>query len=233
MATAAAPIVAIPGTMCDARLWHRLLPHLPGVAWRHLAIPDGPDVDSLVSALAASLPAAPVDVFGFSLGGYLAAALACRDPARVRRLFICSNSPRALPEGELRQRRQLLAWLERGDYQGLSDHKVAQMVSADSLADPAIGQCMKAMDASLGPAVLAQQLRATTERPDLQAALATLPMPVWLCFGAADGLVNRDWVHALQRQAPRTVVHEVPGAGHMLPLEAPQPLARLVARWSA
>ncbi|MBT0962567.1 alpha/beta fold hydrolase [Denitromonas iodatirespirans] len=227
------PIVALPGTMCDARLWHRLLPHLPGVAWQHLPIPDGPDIDHLVSALAESLPAGPVNLFGFSLGGYLAAALACRLPGRIGSLFICANSPCALPERELRQRQQLLAWLKRGGYQGLSDHKVAQMVSPASLADPAIGQCMKAMDASLGLAVLEQQLRATTERPDLCSALSALSIPVWMAFGAEDALVDRRWVQDLQVRAPRTVVHEVPGAGHMLPLEAPQALARLVARWSA
>ncbi|MCZ4303260.1 alpha/beta hydrolase [Zoogloeaceae bacterium G21618-S1] len=231
--TSAVPIVAIPGTMCDARLWHRLLPHLPGVPWVHLPIPDDPDIDRLVSALAASLPAGRVNLFGFSLGGYLAAALACRYPARVDGLFICGNSPRALPDSEIRQRQQLLVWLARGGYQGLSDHKIAQMVSNASRADQAIGQCMKDMDAGLGQAVLAQQLGATTERPDLLAAVAALPCSVWMAFGEEDGLVNRNWVRALQTRAPRTVVHEVPGAGHMLPLEAPEVLAGLVTRWLA
>lgn len=217
--------------MCDARLWHRLLPQLPGVDWRHVPIPDGPDVDYLVAALYEALPAEPVNLFGFSLGGYLAAALACRHPARVARLFICSNSPCALPESETRQRRQLLAWLTRGGYQGLSDQKIAQMMSARSLADPAIGQCMKDMDAALGLAVLAQQLRATSERADLLAGVSALRCPVWLGFGEEDGLVNRGWISQLQAAAPAHAVHMVPGAGHMLPLEAPQALAGLVTRW--
>ena len=231
--TAARAVIAIPGTMCDARLWHRLPPHLPGVDWRHVPIPDGPDIDHLVTALHAALPAGSVNLFGFSLGGYLAAALACRYPERVARLFICSNSPCALPESETRQRRQLLAWLTRGGYQGLSDQKIAQMVAERSLADPAIGQCMKDMDATLGLDVLVQQLQASSDRADLLAGVSALCCPVWLGFGEADGLVNRGWIRQFQDAAPAHAVHTVPGAGHMLPLEAPQALARLVARWLA
>lgn len=226
------PIVyALPGTMCDARLWQRLLPQLPGVQWRHLPIPHDHSLDGLVVSLLDQLPVEPVNLLGFSLGGYLAALLTCRAPQRVARLMVCANSPRALPTEEIGQRQQLLNWVQKHGYQGLGDRKVAQMVSAENLADAGIGALMKAMDASLGEAALVQQLRTTTERQDLQAPLAGLAQPVHLVYGDQDRLVSRPWVEALAGMRPDFVIREVPGTGHMLPLEAPVATADAIRQW--
>lgn len=226
------PVVyALPGTMCDARLWAWLLPHLPAVQWQHLPIPTGNSLDALVDALLDQLPVEPVNLLGFSLGGYLAARLACRAPARIGRLMLCANSPRALPPEEIRQRQQLLAWVDKHGYQGLSDRKVAQMVAAGRRADAGIGAQMKAMDQSLGQAVLVQQLRATSERQDLLAPLAALALPVHLVFGAEDALVNRPWIATLAESRPDFVIRELAGVGHMLPLEAPAALAEAIRHW--
>lgn len=224
-------VYALPGTMCDARLWQRLLPLLPGVTWQHLPIPTDATLDALTAALLDQLPAAPVNLLGFSLGGYLAALLACRAPERIARLMICANSPRALPAEEVRQRQQLLAWVAQHGYQGLSDRKVAQMLSTTRRADAGIGALMKAMDLSLGRATLEQQLRATSARQDLLAPLAELHMPVHLVFGDQDHLVNRPWMAALAGRRPDFSLCELPGVGHMLPLEAPAALAQAIHRW--
>lgn len=223
----------IPGTMCDERLWRELLPRLPGVVAHHLVIPRGSTVSELVAGLVAQLPDWPVNLFGFSLGGYLASALATAHPDRVRRLFVCSNSPCALPAEELKQRRQLLNWVSRHGYSGISDRKIAAMLGPANRERADIAQTMRAMDAHLGEEALVSQLGATSEREDLGDSLANVPLPITFCFGEYDTLVTRPWLDALRKHRPDTAVHEVPEAGHMLPLEQPEGLAAILDRWIA
>ncbi|SDJ59947.1 alpha/beta fold hydrolase [Microbulbifer yueqingensis] len=225
------PLIMIPGTMCDERLWQALEPQLAPVEPRHLAIPRGDSIQEMLDGLVGGLPQGPVNLLGFSLGGYLAAALACAHPERVARLFVCANTPRALPEAELRQRRQLLDWVSRHGYSGISDRKIAAMVAPANREREDIAATMRAMDAAQGEATLVSQLGATSERADLARPLAELDMPVTFCFGQYDTLVTRDWLAALQRRRPDLRVRELPGAGHMLPLEAPAELAREILAW--
>ena len=225
------PLFMIPGTMCDERLWRDLWPHLQGCEPNHLPIPEGSKVDELVHALLAALPLEPVNLFGFSLGGYLAAALATAHPDRIRRLFICANTPCALPDAEINQRRQLLKWVERHGYGGISERKIAAMLAPENRLMHDIADCMRAMDATLGERTLVAQLTATSIRDDLAQPLGKLEFPVTFCFGQADTLVNRDWLRALQRGNPAIQVQELSGAGHMLPLEAPRALARAIHAW--
>ncbi|MFI2810480.1 alpha/beta fold hydrolase [Microbulbifer zhoushanensis] len=229
--TSQPPLVMIPGTMCDERLWGSLWPQLAPLQPRHQAIPGGDSVATLVRALAAALPDKPVNLLGFSLGGYLAAALACAHPERVARLFICSNTPCALPDTELKQRRQLLNWVSRNGYGGISDRKIAAMLAPENRGRDDIAAIMRAMDASLGEKALVAQLGATSERADLARELADVPIPVTFCFGEHDALVTRGWLDDLQQRRPDVALREVPGAGHMLPLEQPRPLALEIRRW--
>lgn len=225
------PLYLIPGTMCDERLWRYLWPLLEDRQPRHLPIPPGENIAELVEGLVAQLPARPVNLFGFSLGGYLAAALAVAHPERIARLFICANTLRALPETELRQRRQLLDWVERHGYSGISDRKIAAMLAPGNRDRGEIADIMRSMDATLGEKALLSQLRATSERADLADELVALAAPVTFCFGEEDELVNREWLENLQRRRPGLRVTQVPGAGHMLPLERHQALAEEIQLW--
>ena len=221
----------IPGTMCDERLWKDLWLHLQGCQPTHLPIPEASNVDELVNSLLTVLPREPVNLFGFSLGGYLAAALAIAQPDRIRRLFICANTPCALPDAEIKQRRQLLKWVGRHGYSGISDRKIAAMLGPVNRHKNEIADCMRAMDASLGEQTLVAQLSATSIRDDLAQPLGKLELPVTFCFGQADTLVNRDWLRTLQQGHPAIKAQEISGAGHMLPLEAPRALARAIHAW--
>ncbi|SHE88651.1 Pimeloyl-ACP methyl ester carboxylesterase [Microbulbifer donghaiensis] len=225
------PLYLIPGTMCDERLWRYLWPMLEDRRPRHLPIPPGENIAELVEGLLAQLPAAPVNLFGFSLGGYLAAALAVTHPERIARLFICANTLRALPESELRQRRQLLDWVARHGYSGISDRKIAAMLAPANRGRGEIADIMRSMDATLGERALVAQLRATSERADLADGLVDLAAPATFCFGEEDELVNRPWLENLQRRRPGLRVTQIPGAGHMLPLERPQALAAEIRLW--
>jgi pimeloyl-ACP methyl ester carboxylesterase len=225
------PVYFIPGTQCDERLWQWLWPELHGLDCRHLAIPAAVSVAETVELLAAQLPAEPVRLVGFSLGGYLAAALTVALPRRVERLLVCANSASALPNSEIVQRAQLLNAINTFGYRGMSDHKIAQMVAPENLHNSEISDCLKAMDKSLGVEHLTRQLSATSARCDLLNDLAALTKPMVYCYGDQDHLVNAEWLASLQQRNHCVRTTQVPHSGHMLPLEQPKVLAKIILAW--
>ncbi|AFV00550.2 alpha/beta fold hydrolase [Simiduia agarivorans] len=223
-------VYAIPGTQCDERLWNPLTSHLPELEWIHLPISTADGMDRLVQDLLQQLPPEPVALLGFSLGAYLAAGMACAAPARIERLFLCSNTPCALPDEELQQREQLLQWVRRNGYQGISDRKIRTMLSPINHHRMDVFATIKAMDANLGAASLVQQLSATSRRQDLLTPLSQLAIPIHFCAGRDDALVSVSWLSAWEAlgKLPCCWVEK---AGHMLPLEAPEALSGAIRRW--
>src|SRR5882757_4653536 len=66
-----------------------LIPDLPGHA-ASTPLPAGPTMAAYADAVAACLPAQPVDVFGHSMGGAVALRLAERRPDLVRRIVLAA-----------------------------------------------------------------------------------------------------------------------------------------------
>jgi pimeloyl-ACP methyl ester carboxylesterase len=221
----------IPGTMCNERLWLPLMGVLGGaVAPVHLQVPHAPDLDAIVDRLRAQLPATGAALAGFSLGAYLAAALAVRHPGAVSRLLLIANSPGPLGAAEVAQRADILRWVERNGYAGISRARAGQLVGeVPHRAD--IVDTILAMDAELGEATFVHQMRTTSQRADLTAPLAALQIPISLVFSRDDPLVDARWLARFGRACPRARLHALPGHGHMLPLEQPELLAARVREW--
>lgn len=181
-------------------------------------------VEAEVDALAGS---EPLDLVGYSMGGRLALAYACRHPHRVGRLVLESASPGLRTEEERTARR-------------LEDEALARRIEAGGIpafVDEWEGLPLFASQASLPPEVRARQravrlgnhsdslaaaLRGlgTGVLPSYWGALATLPFPVLLVAGALDPKfvdIGRRMASALRHA--RLV--EVPGVGHTVHLEQP------------
>jgi pimeloyl-ACP methyl ester carboxylesterase len=223
----------IPGTMCTEAVW---APVAERVAHAfepvHLPVPVAPDLPATVAALAAAIPEPGARVVGFSLGAYLASALAVAHPGTVGRLMLVSSTPGPLVPAELKQRRVVIDWVSAHGYKGLSRAKAQQLVG-ESAAAAAIIDTVLAMDAALGGEVFLHQMRVTTSRQDLGPDLARAGIPVELAFSEADPLLDADWRRRFAALAPHAGMHEVPGNGHLLPLTHPDWLADLLLNWQA
>ena len=213
--------------MCDPLLWSYIRPELEKqFEFIHLAIPVVDDFESVLSGLQAQLPDEPVNLLGFSLGGYLATCLAELRPDSFKRLLIVSNSPCKLPDAELSQRLQTIKWLSQFPYSGITDKKIEQMLALEHKGSVAIKSIIKTMEQNLGYDCLLKQLTATSERQDKSAEIVSSKIDWHFCFGDEDNLVNFDWMEQIAKQGINT--YQVAKCGHMLPLEQPQALVALV-----
>ena len=224
------PLILIPGTLCDARMFDRQARALRGQArvqcityqqinWR------GDWATQLLQQLPGRFALA-----GFSLGGLVALELLRRAPERIERLALIASN--AEPAGSTALRRSTYLhrlWLARGP-QAVSrqtkpayfHHPARCHQHAALLFDMALQTPRRA---ALGEFALA------ASRPDGYRALAAFSGPVLIASGAHDRLCPRALQQRMAAAQPRARWYEIQRCGHFVPLEAPRQLSDALRTW--
>lgn len=162
---------------------------------------------------------------GHSMGGKVALALAARRPAGLRSLVLLAPSPPTPEPIEDSARAALLA--------GWATYSTASrtLASVTARALPA-GARRRAVEDLMrcGKAAWSAWLNVGS-REDIAAAMPRITAPTTILSGICDtvfstALIRREVVARLNAARLETV----PGAGHLLPLEAPDAVAAAIAR---
>jgi pimeloyl-ACP methyl ester carboxylesterase len=170
-------------------------------------------------------------VMGTSLGGWLAAELAVRWPERLGRLVLVNPVGLHVPGAPIKEIFGRDPGELAGDLFADPDHPLA--VAMRQMAE--LSRQGAEIPFELVRPVL-QSLAATARigwnpylhDPKLPGRLHRVTNPVLLVRGAEDRLVPPAHVARYAELLPDARVEEVPGAGHLLPLEKPAELAALV-----
>lgn len=224
------PIFFLPGTMCDHRLWSDMAEEFnrlgrSSARFHYLAVAPLPTIDEILLEIKSHLPSMPVTVVGFSLGGYLANALAVKYPELIEKLIIIGNMPNVLPEAEIKSRKRTINWIQQNGYQGIPHKRVLAFLDASAHNNEKVINTIKAMDADLGGDTLVHQIMVTTKRENLSGKLITLPFKKYFCVGKNDHLVAFDALTNMVASDPNMTLTTFENTGHMLPLEQPKALA--------
>lgn len=165
---------------------------------------------------------------GHSMGGKVALALAARRPTGLRALLLLAPSPPTPEPIEEDARAELIAgW---GEYGAMS--KMLARNTAAPLPDDA-GRV--AIDDMLrcGKAAWTAWLTGGS-REDISAAMPRISVPVTILSGMCDVVLSTELMHDRVAGALADArVDTVPGAGHLLPLEAPRTVAAAVSSVAA
>lgn len=216
--------------MCNEQLWSKLAPVLEdNYDLVHLPIPRYKSINELADYFNGMF-FEPVNLLGFSLGGYLAAWFAWQYPEKVKRLFVVSNNLSELPPNEVALRKQIINWLKTHDYVGMSYQKAAKLLDDKNQSPELIG-LIREMEKTLGKEEFISQNTYTTKRQNIPVASGPFVCPVRLFYSKNDPLMECQWldedVHALSG----VKLHSATGCGHMLPLEQPEILAEYIKDW--
>lgn len=218
----------IPGTLCDQRLWGKLVPLLPaGLEANHVPLYKARTRAQMHTLIAArSAPAA--HIVAFSMGAYLALEHALAHPERVASLVLISNSARGLRPEEKERRRRSMAVLEKHAFAGTTPAQLRSFVLPAHLDDPSIAGVIQQMSLDLGKETMLAQFAASMERADLMERLPELRCPLMIVGAEEDAMVAAADLRAMAAQVPQAKLEIVRGSGHMLPLEAPEQLCRVL-----
>lgn len=229
MSTPAAPLILLPGLMCDSRIFAGQLVRFPEA----IAIDGFGTCDSLVAMAHRVLSIAPrrISLLGHSMGARVALEVLRIAPKRVERLALVSTGVHAVRDGEADQRHALLALGRAAGAAALVDRWLPPMVAPAHRSDHELLEPLHAMCASAGVDAFGAQITALLHRPEAESLLSRIRCPTLVAVGEED-----DWSPPRQHRLSASRIagarlQIIPGAGHMLPAEAAHPLNEAIAGW--
>jgi pimeloyl-ACP methyl ester carboxylesterase len=215
--------------MCDSRMWGTIPAALPVHSILHALPLTGESVAAMATAILSQAPPR-FALAGLSMGGIVAMEVLHQAPGRVDRLALLDTNPLAeRPEVQVRRTPQIARALA-GDLDGvMRDDMLPNYLAATS--DKAILDLCAEMAHALGPEVFRRQSLALRDRADRQGALAAFAGPALVLMGEHDRLCPRDRHELMHTLIPQSRLVIVPGAGHLPPLERPEPTITALKEW--
>ncbi|WP_209443208.1 alpha/beta fold hydrolase [Falsiroseomonas frigidaquae] len=219
-------VVLLPGFMLDAGLWEEMAPLLaPLGPIHHGDLFQDDTMQAMAARVLAEVPGRFVLV-GFSMGGFVAREVARMAPERVRALVLVATSARGDSAAQ-RARRQAIAGRPADQaFRGMSRSAIARGLHPDRAGDMALVDRLRGMGDRLGGAVFLRQ--SLLPRPAFDDRLGEITCPTLVVAAAQDALRSVPESEELAAGIPGARLHVVEGSGHMLPIEAPETLARLI-----
>jgi pimeloyl-ACP methyl ester carboxylesterase len=219
------PLVLLHGYPFDGSMWKRTRKHL---AWDGEVIapnlwPTGvtePSLDVLADDIAPLVPG-PAMIAGFSMGGYVALALAERHPHVVAAIALI-NSQSAADSDEVRQARRTM--IEKVKKDGIGPATEAALPKLFATQDPELTRYPVKGAERAGASGITWALEAMARRPDRTAILQQLGKPVLIVHSTDDKFIPVTRARDLANLLKAKYV-EISGAGHCTPLEAPDKVA--------
>jgi pimeloyl-ACP methyl ester carboxylesterase len=211
--------ILVPGLLCSARLYERVLP----VVWGHgaVAIADTRRDDTLGEMAERLLADAPerFALVGLSMGGYLALEVLRRAPGRIRALALISTSARPDTPEQATGRREQMAMARAGGFDELVEAVFPVLVDSGARGDRELHAIWTSMAHSVGPNAFCSQQQAIIVRPDSRPLLPTITCPTAVIHGVGDGLIGVEQGKELAAAIPGARLTIIDACGHMSALE--------------
>ena len=226
-----APLLLLPGLMCDRQIWAPQVEAL--VDYRPLAVDGYPGARTLRAMAEQSLAAAPpvFSLAGHSMGARVALEVWRLAPERVERLALLDTGVHPPSPKEAAGRGALLAVAREQGIEAMVDRWLPPMVHPDRRGDALFMSRLRRMLSAGGAQRYADQVEAMLARPDPRPLLPRIACPVLVGAGRED-----EWSTVEQN---REIAAAIPGAefvvfehcGHMAPVEAPGQVNAALRDW--
>ena len=217
------PLLGVPGTLCDGRLFDDLARHLG----------EGPPPRGAAAATEGrAAPPARFVILGFSLGGFVALEALRRVPAGLAGVVLISSNARSDPFVNAVVRRDQVARLARGEAGRLIEAMWPDYVAPASADRADLRARLITMAENTSVETFAAQAELAISRPDSRASLPSAKVPVLVMGGHYDRLCPPDRQQEIAELTPPSTLVML-DTGHFAPLEDPTGVADAIARWSA
>lgn len=222
-------ILLVPGYMADETLWDDVAGPLARLGpLLHADLRHDAGIDDMAARALREAPARFI-LIGFSMGGYVARAIARLAPERVAALVLIATSSRA-DSPALRQSRGTVGKAAPSvAFSGLSKIAIATSLHPKQAGNEALVERVRAMGVRLGGEVFRRQ--SAIVRAGDRERLDQIRCPTLVVAAGQDRLRSREESDELRDGIPGAELAVIEDSGHMLPIEAPQALLDVMLPW--
>ena len=223
------PLLLLPGTLCDSRLFDPLLARLSPRPTIVGELFGATTTAALADRILAGAPPR-FALLGFSLGAIVALEIAARAPARLAGLALVGGNAHALSLSERTARRLTVPRVT-----SIREHAETILWPSYVLRpdDRALCRTVVDMAASCPQDAFATQLEVAVSRADSRRRLPAIDVPTLVMAGACDGINPPSLQRAMADAIPGATLELIPAAGHFVLLEQPDASADAIERWLA
>ena len=136
------PIVFLPGTLCDERVWHHQTAVFQNSFVVNLRVQES--LDEMLDSVA-NVPFKLFILVGFSMGGYVAQEFTLRFPDRVKKLILIGSSCEGYPPDEKEIILKALPMIRKGMFKGLTEKRLREFLHPKSYDDSTIRNLIHSM----------------------------------------------------------------------------------------
>jgi pimeloyl-ACP methyl ester carboxylesterase len=167
----------------------------------------------------------PVGLAGFSMGGYVLFEYLKSKPAAVRALALLDTRAEADDEAGKRNRDRAV-WAVREDGVSIAARTmIPKLLSPRGRSDPGLAAATREIILRQHPNVIENDLLAMRDRADSVALLPQISVPSLVIVGEKDELTPPAFAERMARELPKSMLVQIPGAGHLTPMESPETTA--------
>lgn len=224
------PLVLLPGTVCDARLFAPLLDRLDGTVATVMAMTGAESTAELARQILGQAPER-FCLLGFSLGGIVALEMMAQAPERIARLALVDTTPRPDPQANAARRRAAVTKARAEGMAGYIGDGWSNLVAPDNGNDLALRNVITAMAVDAGADALASQSEVAIHRADSRPRLGAIAVSTLILAGEAEQVCPIEAHEEMAQAIPGARFFTIPKAGHFAPLENPAAVARHVRDW--
>tara|TARA_R110000868_G_scaffold302191_10_gene562703 strand:+ start:2050 stop:3978 length:1929 start_codon:yes stop_codon:yes gene_type:complete len=228
-ATASVPLLLLPGTVCDQRLFSPLLEQLEGTAVVVKMIGASTTAE-LASRILRDAPER-FALLGFSLGGIVALEMVAQAPERIVGLALIDTTARPDPASNAAVRRAAVAKARAGDMEGYITGSWDRLVSPANAQRSDLRDTLLAMARRAGADALASQSEVAIARADSRPRLGAIAVPTLILAGEHEQICPLAAHEEMAAGIAGAQFFTIPQAGHFAPLENPAAVARHVRQW--
>ncbi|MHA6300035.1 alpha/beta fold hydrolase [Devosia sp. CAU 1758] len=226
----ALPLLLLPGTVCDERVFGPLMAELDHPDMRVVAMTGARSTPELARKVLAAAPER-FALLGFSLGGIVALEMAAQAPERIARLALVDTTPRPDPEANAVVRRNAVAKARAESMDPYILDAWDRLVSPHNVGNDRLRDVIIAMARDAGADVLAEQSEIAIHRADSRERLGAIACPTLILAGADEQICPLSAHEELASGIAGAQFFTIPQAGHFAPLENPAVLARHIGGW--
>lgn len=226
-------LLLLPGLLCDETAFVHQASALGDVC--NIVIPDFRGLDSLEAMAKRAIEMAPerFSLAGFSMGGRTAFQVMRLASERVERLCLIDTSSGPEPEGGAAARQPLVDLAYNEGMEALARAWLPGMLAKAQRSDDAFQKPLIEMIYRSSPESHEKQVKALVSRPDARPLLPGIRCPTLAICGEEDALTTPSMHADMAAAIPGAQLHIVPGAGHFLCYERPEPFNAALRNWLA